>query len=74
MATNSGEVKKQAGNLKDDLVSLAGKFTDEVIYSENGKNMSDAGTSIKDVAETNCQTISDEAGNIENIVKTISLE
>lgn len=73
MAADAGIVKKPTGNLKTELDSLAGKFTDEVIYSE-GKKMSDAGTSIKDVAETNCQTICEEAENIQFVVNNISLE
>ena len=63
MAVDAGIVKKPTGSLKTELDSLADKFTDEVIYSE-GKKMSDAGKSIKEVAETNCKSIEDAAENI----------
>jgi len=73
MAADPSIVTNPTENLKAELNSLADKFTDEVIYSE-GKKMNEAGNSIKEVAETNCKTISDEAENIKFVVNNISLE
>ncbi len=68
---DASKVTSQAENLKDDIDSLAGKFTEDVIYSSEGASMSNAETSIKTNGEENTKIIIDAANEIERISKMV---
>lgn len=72
MAVDASSVTTPAGELKTEIENLAGKFTEDVIYSSEGASMSNAGKTIKDNGETNCNEIKEAATKMADIANNLT--